>query len=356
MHCHLTSQSLCDRSDLGDDEDPDSNDERFCGNDYPEEEEDEESFDEEDSEGEMMRAPPGSRGGPGAPGDGEWEDVSSEEGARDTYGCEEFDFELDGSESDVEQAPGERRVKFQSTDGGGTAAVAIDGDDAMLDGQMDGIDDSRGEEWARMQRVQAQANRMSRLAPLRSSGKPGRGTDKVDYLNPVGGRDDSRALHSSGKVMKAFTREDPFQPLPKKTGALKKLWDGASASAPSETGAEGDGAELDRDIAALRSGAGSGGLNEKQERLKQMDERLGLVAYESNANEFDADGLPKYGAELSDDDEDLRVLRAAYAADIAWGSDGSVSLPTTSGVRGAAQTHNEVAYDSELDKSTDDEP
>ena len=68
----VSSDYDSDWSDLGDDEDPDSNDERYHGNDYPEdeesaeeeEEEEEEDYEDEDEEEEGRRRGPNFRGRP----------------------------------------------------------------------------------------------------------------------------------------------------------------------------------------------------------------------------------------------------------------------------------------------------
>lgn len=278
----------------------------------------------------------------------EWEDVSADsEDGRDLHACEDFDFELDGSSVDSETGRQPRQVHFQ------LAPVDTHGATTQLSDCV-----SKGPKWDRMQLVQQQAAAMNALPPLRNQANRV-GTkdesDRIDYLNTAGGRDASRALRSSGKVLRPFTREDPFQPIPKKKGALKQLWDGLSSTGPA---VEGDQGCADEDIAALRGyDSGACGM-EKKERLEQMDERLGLVPFDSNANEFDASGLPKYGPDLSDDEVDLQYLRSAYNSDITWAGDGTVIVPIDarhSVAILASQTHNMHAYDSSSDQSSNAE-
>ena len=322
------------RSDLGEDEDPDSNDERFFGNDYPEEEECDDYSSEEDSYADYKKTyrQHFQERNSGNQNDGEWEDISNSDdsdghqASMNAWGDEEFDFELDGNPTDYDLAEADKDFDH---------VMGLQQDNAYPE---KGSRKSQGTDIKRS-KVQKQAQK---LAQVQNGGKTG----------------DSKSNRSVGRVLHPFTREDPFVPLPKKSGALKQLWDGAASEA--EFGLV-SGAE--EEIAMLRMGAGSNVPNEKAERLKQMDERLGLVAYESNANEFDPSGLPKYGQELSDDERDITLLREAYSGDIAWMGDGTVHVPGTNGncskstdysmIQLAKQTHNMIAYDSDLDCSSD---
>lgn len=293
----------------------------------------------------------------GSDDDERWEDASSEGSAADGFGCENYDFEMDGSvcsspnhmSEDDERPPAASQVRFHS----GEASAVV------LSDSLEVIEEAyRGPEWARMELLRRQAALMSKLPPLRSpvSNHAGSNTenDKIDFLRPVGGVDDSRALRSSGKILRPFTREDPFQPIQKRNGALKKLWEGSASGATRNDVGLVETRE-DDDIAVIR-GTPAEDENEKIERLKHMNHRLGLVAFESNANEFDSSGIPKYGQDLSDDDVDLQLLRSAYSGDITWGGDGQVRLPKGC-IKASelAKSCNFVAYDHEMDKSSSDQ-
>jgi hypothetical protein len=78
---------------------------------------------------------------------------------------------------------------------------------------------------------------------------------------------------------------------------------------------------------------------ERAERLAAMHQRSGLQ-FGSDPREFDVLGLPKYGADLSDDDQE----RASAAAAV-LGADGRYSD------RHLRPGLDAVAYDSELDNS-----
>jgi hypothetical protein len=104
-----------------------------------------------------------------------------------------------------------------------------------------------------------------------------------------------------GRVFLPFAREDPVLPATRREGGVRAIW--------------GEDAEPE---------------DEQQERLEGMHARSGF-RFGDNPAEFDASGLARYGHELSDDEEDVRLFE--------------------SDTRGLSM--NAVAYDSDLDGSDD---
>lgn len=115
-----------------------------------------------------------------------------------------------------------------------------------------------------------------------------------------------------GRVFVPFTRgEDALLPVPRRPGALQRLW-----------GEEGE--ESDEE-------AGEG---TQAARLRHMRGASGM-RFGASAAEFADDGLAKYGRELSDDEADERLMRDAFG--------------------GGRPDRDAVAYDSELDDDDYDE-
>lgn len=111
-----------------------------------------------------------------------------------------------------------------------------------------------------------------------------------------------------GRVFVPFTRDDPLLPAAGRPGGVRALWGFDDEEADDEHGL----------------------------RLEHMRARTGL-RFGDNPREFDDRGAARFGADLSDDDDDLRILDDAMC-----GADLS---------RPSGET---PAYDSELDRSDDD--
>lgn len=144
----------------------------------------------------------------------------------------------------------------------------------------------------------------------------------------------------------AFEQRGLYQE-PHTTETLQELWD----EAPAEAQGLQDGAHM--------SGMGRGAEKEHADRLEHMRTRTGMT-FASSLREFDEHtGLAKYGADLSDDDEQAMEGGAMYT--VVPGNRGNgngrlegsgtgqmASVLRYSSARPSLQT---VAYDSELDAS-----
>ena len=110
-----------------------------------------------------------------------------------------------------------------------------------------------------------------------------------------------------GRVFIPFARDDPLLPASRRPGGVRALW-----------------------------GFDDDDLDERGVRLENMRERTGL-RFGDNPRDFDDRGGARFGGELSDDDDDLRVLEDAMYG---------YQRPPPQG--------DTLAYDSELDRSDDD--
>jgi hypothetical protein len=320
-----------DWSDLGDDEDPDSNDERYAGNDYP----DDMPLSDDDDEEEEDHYAAGNSGTRRHGSD--TEEYNLEEEDDDEY-PEDLYYDLGESDWGY-RAPGiangqSRRVKTKNTkvvrekaakSGRGSKKTATS---AVAPQEQAGMDISAD--------TAIDERTSSEFAPSESIA--------LSMLS-VGARRLAHAADSVsggvGAVMHPFTKDDPMAPVNRKHGALKELWAGAE----NELGMSTEAPKANR---------------AHEERVQQMSERLGLEPFESNVHEFDERGLPKYGAELSDDEVDLQYMKQAnYMQDGEDVMDGTAAteceqlkkIPKTF----LPTLHSTVAYDSELDRSSPDD-
>ena len=253
-----------DWSDLGEDEDPDSNDERFHGNDYPEEA----ASDEED----LLD--------PAYDDDDDLDDAAAENSSDD---------EMPHS-SRMGRSYSDRR---DMSIGKGR----LDGDNSDYDEDVDVQYDNAHEAQSRPTGCQLPRSTADRIAALDRSF----GVGKV--IRPA-------VIFDTG----ASSR--PFGPLD--TESLQLLWE------------ESPPAQVDDDDDA------DGG---SKDRIDQMRNRTGMV-FASNPREFDAHGLPKYACDLSDDDGDALCEYGSHSRNPHFNN----SRPSLDA----------VAYDSELDRDSDD--
>ena len=249
-----------DWSDLGEDEDPDSNDERFHGNDYPE------------------------------------EAVSDEEGFALDPGYDDDLDDADAENSSDDEMPHSARMDRRYFDrrGAGIGKGRLDGDNSDYDEDFDAQYDNAHE------------------AQSRTTGQLPRSTaDRIAALDRSFG---------VGKVIRPAVIFDtgassrPFGPLD--TESLQLLWE-ESPSVCQVDDADGD----------------------SRDRIDQMRNRTGMV-FASNPREFDAHGLPKYACDLSDDDADALCEYGSHTRNLHSAN----SRPSLDA----------VAYDSELDRDSDD--
>lgn len=95
---------------------------------------------------------------------------------------------------------------------------------------------------------------------------------------------------SVGRVLRHGVTDDPFAPLSRDKNKLQQLW-----------GVTSNNSDEDEDE-PVRS---------QRERIEGMKHKSGMD-FASVPREFDNNGLPKYGNELSDDDIDVELLRQAF--------------------------------------------
>jgi hypothetical protein len=317
-----------DWSDLGDDEDPDSNDERYFGNDYPDEDEGDEDM---SSSGEQHEVDVGECGvyhdyGSGEEGD----DMACESGPRDNkakYGRSNT-------------APKKYIPKFLARNG--NEAQQSRGPQISLQTGVRFAD----EPWGVADECDGSGNDSNG-----SSGQSDSDFVDADAISvDCDADDDGPPTQLSGpgrvgNVMHPFTRDDAMAPVNRTHGALGRLWSGADSAINGRMNEDIEShAPLSSNSLALLSYGTNPSLSSISYRLQEMDERLGFVPYESNANEFDERGLPKYGFDLSDDGTDDLIIRQSYGP-----SQHNTAL--VSGPSADMSGYSKVAFDPELDLS-----
>jgi len=428
-----------DWSDLGDDEDPDSNDERFHGNDYPEDEENEgEELVDTDEEYEHFKAqaaatlPPKLRpaGGvtplPGGGGRGRGQGQGSvpAAGSRARVPL----VRPPAEESDSEDEAGARRVRFAPKgmpaggpsrgSGGlfapGTPVPAKMRKNDSKGGNM-GFDDLLAQEEAFEAGADESAEEEEGPAtngydsdecdvygnPLKSAFKETDQNSDYDFDADEDGKNeheheqgvplklssDRDLLYGDDDNLPAFERrygvgkvlrpqllggsggaggEDAFAQqglyeAPHTTESLQELWGEVEGNREDYNGQDEDG-RGSGERGGRVSGPGGPSGDEHGDRLQHMRQRTGMV-FAAAPREFDAStGLAKYGAELSDDDDEMmhtdgriEYVGGANSAGVSAGAGGAQGAASASKLHAYRPSNrpplDTVAYDSELDGS-----
>lgn len=282
-----------DWSDLADDEDPDSNDERHYANDYPEESDEDNGgriFSSSEDNGSSGDDAPKKSKRHSALDASDSEDEAGE--ARATHKIRQARKQQKArSASQTATKKGKGRVRFSSS-----VEPAGDVDEDADDETADAMDNDEEEA------IERDLAREMHSFFGTTAGGNGSSSDVFDTRQ--------RAV---GRVMRPFQiGEDGQTVSAHTTESLQALW-----QEDDDMGAEvtGDDELLHRD------------------RIQAMRQRTNMV-FAANAQEFNREtGLPKYGADLSDDEHQLM-------------DDG--------GYRQTRPDLNAVAYDSELDRSDSD--
>jgi len=314
-----------DWSDLADDEDPDSNDERHYGNDYPDEESEEDPVgglwanrradaeEEADEEAGLFGYSATShlhkkkskhrsnKGHNGDDNDDEDEDEEEDDDEEDD-GDNEDDSDYDLLEEPVDRTYRGRKIQFSlPTPGQVRFAEPHPTARSAYNAQL--------EEQEELQTLEAQFEDGQRHQPI------------FDRQQSIG-----RVLHthtiadgSSDALASAGTTMSSEQ--------LRELWQEGGEDEQGLLGTNGNNAGIDH-----------------QQRVQDMRQRTGML-FAANPREFTANGLPKYGMELSDDEVDLELLQSSGIV-----SSGNSNTNTIN--RDNKQL---IAYDSELDKSSSDD-
>jgi hypothetical protein len=307
-----------DWSDLGDDEDPDSNDERYFGNDYPDEEQGDESRSSVDND----------------------EEYEGECGMYHDYGS---------AEEDVECEPPTLHSK---TKYGRSNAAPRKYVPKFLAGNRNKAQQNRGPQISLKTGVRFSEEPLGRADESDDGSGSGRDSDDSndqsdsdfvdadDATMECDADDDDSPTHLTGagragrigQVMHSFTRDDAMAPVNRTHGALGRLWSGADSAANENLSQEPE----------FRAQSTSN-------RIHEMDERLGLVPFESNANEFDERGIPKYGFDLSDDGADELIVQQSYGSEVPFQKQNNSTV--TSNRTYDMSEYSKFAYDPELDES-----
>jgi hypothetical protein len=292
-----------DWSDLADDEDPDSNDERYFANDYPDEEDDE-----------VKR-----RGGQD---DDEDYDVSEEED--DNYYRRQLQKRhsplsnpyLRKKAAEKPVGTKERKVHFTSKKKPpqSTRKNGEEENDEGEDEEDEEFDDEHDMEEDRLE-IEKEIDAMIK-SQLSAAGNLGDQRENVfDRQSSIGKVFRSHLMNDNnmndGEAAGNNMRPD--------SESLRQLW-----QEDGEMEMEGGNTSNNNTV-----------LLPQQERIQQMRQRTGML-FASNPREFDESGLPKYGQELSDEENEDEYI---------YQNDNTARKPPK----------DTVAYDPEFDDQSDDD-
>jgi hypothetical protein len=323
-----------DWSDLADDEDVDSNDERYEGNDYPEEEDDEDDAN-------ML-----ARKARGAAGEDNDYDMHDELNAYDdgNFAKATHDFTGAGGHGsggggaklgsiygwmDQQQQRSNTRLHTSKTSRRHSSMMAESDDDEGADAFVRDAD-ADGYSAGMQDDLYADYNEGD------DDDDDDDDSDDDDGRLP---RFDRRGVGRvlRGGVMDSIGVEGGHGRHDKES--LQELW-----------GLDGNGSDEDAGGRAHAHAGGRGGVGHS-ERLRGMRGRTGMD-FASNPREFDRNGLAKYGAELEEDADDLRVLRELLSDNNA-NAGSRVTFQECGDYCTPKPTGDAVAYDSELDHMSD---
>jgi hypothetical protein len=370
-HIELMMAYDSDWSDLGDDEDPDSNDERFHGNDYPEDEENE-GYELQDSDEEKVQPrsrktnrlglPGGVKVGSFLPGTavgaaavGRGASGSCAGGARVHFstGAEGEDVDLQDlidQEEDAERA--ERRAEETPSDSnsedsdrdeeaalyreldGGYAMDAEDEEIGAGDGEMaensdydlDADDEMREELERASARLKSTrtagggsktaGRRMGKTKPCTAGASAGvaalTSAEHLLYDDDENLPDFERRF-GIGKVLRPQVVLDSHVDDENFFSQAGLYQEPHNTESLQELWGEVEGNREEYGHAGGGTGVAGDGAQEHADRLQHMRARTGMV-FAASAREFDAHtGLAKYGAELSDEDEGLLEGAVGYS-------------------------------------------
>ena len=324
-----------DWSDLGDDEDPDSNDERFAGNDYPEGEEtedeawyagaDDESIDQEAVGREGQRK--GYRRRPVHAGDSS---ESSDNSDNSDAGCKEkgrlrraaASASAFASASSAKAAP----VK--------AAAAGPVGRDSGKKGSISdilGSDYIRGNPFFDNDADLAGANEEEEEDDEEDDEEDEEGDEEEEDLgggggggmslqDDYGGRFAQQLNRGTGRVQRPIYADDDERGQDAMSAeALRELWDTSGGDHAEAAAAEAAAAQR------VDWGANSS-AREHRDRILAMRNKSGMHVG-ALAREFTKSGLVKYGAELSSDEDDENILLQGMYTDPRAGVAGGAGRP-----------------------------
>eukprot|EP01038_Epipyxis_sp_PR26KG_P006950 gene6950-9505_t len=287
-----------DWSDLGDDEDPDSNDERFDGNDYPDEEIYNNYYDDNNNHN-------------------NYDDNEDEnENNNQYYGENKFDY-FDYEDQDDVLPDGNYQSKYNNSNRGST----------YNDDNYDENDDENNNNNDYITNQNTNHNK-SKGINMNSTIY-----DDLDFdENLLGGKGrvgllDANRNHSIGKVIRPHilsSSNNNNNNNKHDSSSLRELWD----EEDNEIDENEDNNNYINNIYNKNVDEWKNSKTPSKSRLQQMRERTGVL-FASNPREFDQNGLPKYGFYLSDDDNNNMNIDNNYD-DI-------------------TNNMNNIAYDSELD-------